>query len=162
MKLWKSKRTGILYGKERGINAYMSVEASLLLPLILFVIVFLMYLCLFWYENCYVKQVAYLSAFRASREEVPKEETAKKEAEALMKLGLVGGMEHQIEAEENLLQIKVRISSVMDFLFPELQLTEETFFTAEGEGVSYKRDPAAYIRGLRVSNLLRKRNFHGN
>lgn len=156
MKLPENERTGILHEKARKISAYMSVEASLLLPLILFVIVFLMYLCFFCYESCYVKQAAYLSAFRASREEVPKAETAKKEAESLMELGLVGGMEHQTEAEENLFRIRVRISSVMNFLFPKLQLTEETFFRAEGEGVSYKRDPAAYIRGLRIGDKLRK------
>ncbi len=55
----------------RKVSGYMTVEASFVVPLVICVFAFLIYLANFMYARCIVNQDCYILAFRASREAEP-------------------------------------------------------------------------------------------
>lgn len=52
---------------ERKWNGYMTVEASLLVPMVLFLCLFLILVCFFLYNRCIISQNNYIDALRESR-----------------------------------------------------------------------------------------------
>ena len=50
----------------RGLNAYMTIEASLIIPLVLGTYFFLIFTCFFLYNKCVLAQDSYVKCYRAS------------------------------------------------------------------------------------------------
>ncbi len=51
---------------KRKVNGYLTVEASMIMPLVIFLMALLIYLTFFLYNRCVLSQDAYILAFRGS------------------------------------------------------------------------------------------------
>lgn len=143
-----------------------TVELSLLMPLLLTLFVFLIYLSFFLYNRVETSANAYICALRGSRmeQEAPKAtyQLMKKESAKLMKESLlaVKGYKEQIEVKGNQVQVTYEISQqvpaalIFDSLFHkdtwEFQVTKKT----------KKLHPVSFIRSCRklsgIKNEKRK------
>lgn len=158
-------------GKRRrngaGPGAYMTVEASLILPLVFCMFVILMYTAIYLYDRCLFTQDAYISCLRESRrkeEGEPSVDPAKIEAE-MQKLTESGyfavrswtgtaGTEKEIVTETGTFRGVARVTPAVfggSILMPD-NIWDMTFSASAG-----KNDPAWMIRSFRRKTfLLRK------
>lgn len=127
-------------------DGFLTVEAAFILPFASILMLLLVYLCSYLYQNCFLNQAAYLAAFRGSRfaENAPADSYTVRQLEELLDLGLLSFGEEEREVNAGALQVKVGLKRATPFsrfesVVPELSVMHK----------SLVRRPVAYIRGLR-------------
>ena len=134
-------------------NAYMTVETSLIVPMILGGIIFTIYLGLYLYNVCIIKQSAYIAALRGSRLTGVTSEAIETYAE--QELGKL--LNHKILANGNVRQeirvsshkVKVGITMDMNMLFFQWITSVSNFGTVESEAEADRINPVDIIRNVR-------------
>ena len=79
-------------------NAYMTLEASLVIPIVIGGIIFILFLGFYLYNVCVVKQGSYIAALRGSQ----LMDATSDEVEAYVQQQLENLVENQILAEEDI------------------------------------------------------------
>ena len=137
-------------------NAYFTVEASMLIPLILGGIIFVIYLGIYLYDVCTLKQVSYIAALRGSQlKNVSGEEIKGYTEQQLNKL-----LEHQILAKEksdtqiNITnsKVKVKVTTKITMPFSEFILKTIGFWKIENKAEANRLNPVDIIRNVRKVN----------
>lgn len=132
-----------------------TVEASLLFPFILSVIVFIMYMSFFLHDRCVMNQSAYQAALRASRVKTGDNKvmsTAERAAGELMEKTVLAtsGVTHSIDVSGS--EIKVRYEGTLRIpagtLFMNIYGSDG--IKVEGSGTAKRKDPIRFIRQCRV------------
>lgn len=137
-----------------------TVEASLLFPFILSVIVFIMYMSFFLHDRCVMNQSAYQAALRASRVKTGDNKvmsTAERAAGELMEKTVLAttGVTHSIDISGS--EIKVRYEGTLKIpagtLFMNIYGSDG--IKVEGSGSAKRKDPIKFIRQCRiVENMI--------
>ena len=137
-----------------------TVEASLLFPFILSVIVFIMYMSFFLHDRCVMNQSAYQAALRASRVKTGDNKvmsTAERAAGELMEKTVLAttGVTHSIDISGS--EIKVRYEGTLKIpagtLFMNIYGSDG--IKVEGSGSAKRKDPIKFIRQCRiVENMM--------
>ncbi|MBQ9990866.1 MAG: pilus assembly protein [Lachnospiraceae bacterium] len=140
--------------KEGRKNAYMTVEASLIMPLVLLGIVFILFLGFYLYNVCILRQVAYTAALRGSLlTEGSNAEIEEYTEEQLMELVgnrliAVEDMEYQVEV--SLTKVKVKIFLQTYSPLTDLFFEKASLWKFEDEAVAKRLDMVSFIRGIRM------------
>ena len=143
-----------MYKKRK--NAYMTVEASLIMPIILGGIVFTIYLGIYLYNVCAIRQAAYIAALRgsqlrnASSSEI--EVYVEQELEKLLSGQILAKNKIGKEIKVSLHKIKVEINTDMKALFTGFISSKTGFWTVEIEAEANRVNPVDIIRNVRKLN----------
>ncbi len=139
-----------------------TVEAALLFPFILSVIVFIIYLSFFLHDRCVMNQSAYQAALRASRIKTGDNKvmgTAQRAAKELMEKTVLAtqNVTHSVDISGS--EITVRYEGVLQIpagvLFMKIAGSDGIKVT--GSGSAKRKDPIKFIRECRmVENLVKK------
>ena len=140
--------------KER--NAYFTVEASMLMPFILGGIIFVIYLGIYLYNVCTLKQVSYIAALRGSQFKTASNEEIKSYTEQQLNQLL----DHQVLAKEKLetkihvtnSKVKVKITTKITTPFVEFISKAIDFWKIENEAEANRLNPVDIIRNVRKIN----------
>lgn len=131
-------------------KAYMTLEASLIVPAAVFIVALLMLLSFYLYTVAYLNQAAYIAAFRGSLAEDGRagKETAAKELEKLLEQAVLPIRNPQADITVSPFRVKVVLEAE----------TGLPSFGSEPEGGGQKiraekeagiRDAVGFIRGMR-------------
>lgn len=135
-------------------KAYMTVEASLLLPLITMGIVFTLYLGFYLYNVCLLRQIAYTAALRGSLQKEGNnaqiEEYTNEQLKDLIsqRLLAIENLESRVEVTFSVVRVKLSMSMQMPlakWFFPGAGLWEFA-----GEAKAKRLEPVTIIRGIRA------------
>ncbi|MCR5282189.1 MAG: hypothetical protein K6E18_02370 [Lachnospiraceae bacterium] len=135
----------------------MTVEAALLLPLLLGVMILLIYVSVFLYNRCAASALAGTAAVMAAGMEHESPAQIKKDLDRYLEEGkthLPMAKEAACEVSVSLLQVKVRVKfrqKVEAMLLP--LANREAEYTAK-ETVQ-RLDPAKYLRTIKIANKAR-------
>ena len=139
-------------------NGYMTIEASMLMPVVTILIVFMLYLGFYLYNVCLLQQTAYTAALRGSLLKKGSREQVRQYTQAQLK-ELIGERLLAISDLEQEVQVtltKVNVSLTMSIKVPFVHLVSEhvSLWNYQAK-VSVKRiDPVSIIRGIRkLENL---------
>ena len=143
-----------MFKKEK--SAYITIEASLVLPLILGGIIFVLYIGFYLYNFATVKQVAYIAALRGSQTRDVSYAEIENYVERQVDELLLG----QILAKENIKKevevfagsIKVKIYTSVKIPFAGLLPFTDNFLEIQGESWVNRTEPIEIIRGIRKIN----------
>ena len=132
-------------------DAYMTLEASFIMPLAVFLIAALMYLSFF------LNQAAYVSAFRGSLCEPDSgrmKATAESELEKLLEERVlpVRNLEKQVRASP--LGVNVSLRAELSLPFPGVRLFTGAGWEIKAEKKALSRDAVAFIRLARKAGNL--------
>ena len=143
-----------MHKKEK--NAYFTVEASLLMPLILGGIIFVIYLGIYLYDVCTLRQVSYIAVLRGSQlKDTSSEEIknyADKQADQLMENQILAKENVQTEISVTKNKVKVNITAKITMPFAEFISEEIGLWNMENEAEAYRLDPVDIIRNVRKIN----------
>lgn len=133
-------------------EGYFTVEASLILPVVLVVLALVLELSFALYQSCFYHQTAYLAALRGALKSGSNEEkyaAAAESLEMLQKRQLIGepGRTQEITAGALYVQIRLRVERA--FAFPGFDVWKEKFWKQEIVQKAWNRDPVLYIRERR-------------
>lgn len=137
-------------------NAYFTVEASMLMPLILGGIIFVIYLGIYLYNVSTLKQASYIAALRGSQlNGVSGEQIKHYTEQQLNKL-----LEDQVLAKERLKmqvlvtssKVKVNISTKITMPFAGFISKTIGFWEIENEAEADRLNPVDIIRNVRKIN----------
>ena len=140
-----------------------TVEASLLFPFILSVIVFIMYMSFFFHDRCVMNQSAYQAALRASRMKTGDNSvmgTAERAANELMNRTVLATSDitHSIEISGS--EVQVRYEGILKI--PAGALFMSIFgsdgIKVSGKGCAKRKDPVKFIRQCRVVEKMVKKD----
>lgn len=137
-------------------NAYMTLEASLVMPIILGSIIFTIYLGFYLYNVCTIEQAAYIAALRGSQ--VTKgslgeiKNYVEKEMEKLLgnRVLLKEQLEQKIDVSSH--KVKVRIMLNMHMPFFHWVSSKVDFWTIEVKEEANRIYPVDIIRNVRKIN----------
>ena len=143
-----------MFKKEK--SAYITIEASLVLPLILGGIIFVLYIGFYLYNFATVKQVAYIAALRGSQTKNVSSAEIETYVEKQVDELLLG----QILAKENIKKevevfagsIKVKIYTSVKIPFMGFLPFTDNFLEIQGESWVNRTEPIEIIRGIRKIN----------
>lgn len=126
-------------------DGYVVVEASFLLPFASILILLLVYLCSYLYQGCFMVQAAYRAAFRGSRYAGYGAEYVEKQLDEILKDEILSFEPEERTVNAGILSVSVSLEKDTPFqkfsrIVPKLETSWKV----------YVRDPAAYIRGLRI------------
>ena len=131
-------------------EGYMTVEASLVLPMILIVTLLVLLLTFYLYAVCFLNQAAYTAALRGSLVmDGTIEETANEELERLLKNRILNIQDIKSEVSVSALTVEVKLEA--DMLLPVtgiLSLTDPVW-KIEVKKEAKIRNASGYIRMLR-------------
>lgn len=141
---------------KKGKNAYMTLEASLVIPFVIGGIIFILYLGFYLYNACVIKQVACVAALRGSQ----LQKATTEEVEAYVQQQLENLLENQMLAEENIDKeirvsagkVKVRINSEMKMPLAEWISSETNLWSIESKAEASRLNPVDIIRNVRKIN----------
>ncbi len=146
------------YKKSNWINAYLSLEASLIVPLIFMLIICFIYLMFFLYDSCLIKQVAYTAALRGSQEkrlsEKEIEQKVNQNIEELIGNRLIMSSEISRVINVSVFQVEVEIQSVVKMPFPNTFIFNMSEWKINEKAVAKRVDPVSYIRGVRKAKEI--------
>lgn len=134
----------------------MTVEASLIMPVILGGIIFTIYLGIYLYDVCFIKQVAYVAALRGSclKNETSQEieNYTKQQLEQLLSKQLLAGK--LIQSEVNVTISKVLVQVHMDIKMPFAEFISPAIklWSIESEAEACRGNPVDIIRNVRKIN----------
>lgn len=131
-------------------EGYMTVEASLVLPMILIVTLLVLLLTFYLYAVCFLNQAAYTAALRGSLVmDGTIEETANEELERLLQNRILNIQDIKSEVSVSALTVEVKLEA--DMLLPVtgiLSLTDPVW-EIEVKKEAKIRNASGYIRMLR-------------
>ena len=145
--------------KKKGFEGSYTVEASLLFPFILTVIIFIMYMAFFLHDRCVMNQSAYQAALRASRVKTGDNKvmgTAERAAGELMEKTVLATTDvtHSVDISGS--EIKVKYEGILKIpagvLF--MNISGSNGIKVEGCGSAKRKDPIKFIRQCRVIENL--------
>lgn len=136
--------------------AYMTLEASLIIPMVLGGIVFILYIGFYLYNSCAIKQAAYIAALRGSQVK----NASSDEIEKYVEQQLDDLLSHQILAKGNIekeikvsiWKVKVKINTDIKMPLAEWLSSITNLWKIEGEAEASRVDPIEIIRGARKLN----------
>ena len=137
-------------------NAYMTVEASMIFPIIFGGILFTVYLGLYLYNVGVIKQVSYIAALRgsqltqASSKQI--ELYVEEELEKLIKDKILGTGEIEKDIRISVNKIKVKIEMKMTVPFMEGIPWGKELWNIKSEVKVNRINPVDIIRGVRRIN----------
>ena len=134
-------------------DAYMTLEASFIMPLAVFLIAALMYLSFYLYTVSFLNQTAYVSAFRGSLCEPDSgrmKATAESELEKLLEERVLP--EKQVRASP--LGVNVSLRAELSLPFPGVRLFTGAGWEIKAEKKALSRDAVAFIRLARKAGNL--------
>ena len=131
-------------------DAYMTVEASFIVPLAVMIFLLLLYWGFFCYDKSVSVQCSYLAALRASNEwELTTSELkqmALEELDTLTEQMILFVKMDERTADANLLNIETEVSGNMDILFSALRGDDMTNWLIDSKKSAYRLKPSSYIR----------------
>lgn len=137
-------------------RAYMTVEASIIMPMIVIVLVFILYIGFYLYDVCVAGQFAYIAALRTSQQkELTMEELeayGKKQLEELVTDRLVVTDTRQEKIKVTVRKIEVEISTMIQMPFSNFISEKMGLWKIRGNGEVVRTDPVKYIRSVRGKN----------
>lgn len=145
--------------KERSLQAYMTVEATFLMPMILGGIIFIIYLGFYLYNCCLLQQAAYTAALRGSLlEERSNSEIRQwtgEELDRLLEQRLLAWKEWGSHVEVSAAEVKVRVWAEGGIPFRGFLSSQIGFWEYETSADAKRLDPVFYIRTLRnIGNII--------
>lgn len=146
------------FSGQKGREGYMTVEASLLMPLIVALIAALMILSFYMYMVCFLNQTAYKAAFRGSC--VPEEDAGRRktvtagELDRLLEERIlpVGNPEKEIHVSGTAVEVILRAR--LELPVPGIWGTEKVVWSVTADKKAQIRDAPAFIRGVRKLRAL--------
>lgn len=143
-----------MYKKQQ--NAYMTLEASLVLPVIFAGIIFAIYLGIYFYDISTMKQVAYIGALRGSQLMNASAEEVKifveQQLEQLLNSKIL--IKENLQKEVKVSYGKVKVKLVINLKIPFMQwISRETKLNViEKEAEAVRVHPVNFIREVRKRN----------
>lgn len=139
-------------------DAYMTVEASFILPAAVMIIVLLLYWGFFCYDKSVSVQCSYLAALRASSEweltTVDAKQLAFKELDKLTEETFLFVKKENLYVDAGLLSIEAGTSGRMEILFSKLRGDDMTQWMFDSKKSAYRLKPSSYIRKYRLSGAV--------
>lgn len=133
----------------------MTIEASVIIPMTVFLIVFIIYLSFYLYNLCIFKQVAYISALRGSQilngTDMEIKTYVEGEIETLIGEKIIFVENWEKEVSVSVTAIDVILCGDMNPLFLS-SFSLETNWDLYGEGKAKRLDPVTFIRLIRESD----------
>jgi len=137
-------------------QAYMTVEASLVLPTVIGGIIFILYLGIFLYNYCTINQTAYIAALRGSQiKNVSTDEIdnyVKKQIDELLFQNILAREEVKKEVRTSIGKVTVKMSTDVNIPFTDLLSAKIHIWEIETEGYANRVNPIEIIRGVRKIN----------
>lgn len=137
-------------------KAYMTIEATLIFPMILGGIIFTIYLGFYLYNACVINQISYIAALRGSQltEGSSKEIRlyVEEQLQQLMKEKLLGKGEIKQGVVVDFSEIKVKVELKMTVPVMEEIPFVEQLWKIKSEAKASRVNPVAIIRGVRKIN----------
>jgi len=137
-------------------QAYMTVEASLVLPTVIGGIIFILYLGIFLYNYCTINQTAYIAALRGSQiKNVSTDEMdnyVKKQIDELLFQNILAREEVKKEVRTSIGKVTVKMSTDVNIPFTDLLSAKIHIWEIETEGYANRVNPIEIIRGVRKIN----------
>ena len=132
-------------------EGYMTLEASFILPVAIILIAGMMVLGFYLYTVVFLNQAAYIAAFRASiSTQSDKESVACQAVEDLLEERILAIEDLETNVTVSLVSVQVEIEAALCLPAPAiLGLTDGTLVVT-AEKKAYLRDPASYIRSMRL------------
>ena len=137
-------------------QAYMTVEASLVLPTVIGGIIFILYLGIFLYNYCTINQTAYIAALRGiqiknvSTDEI--DNYVKKQIDELLFQNILAREEVKKEVRTSIGKVTVKMSTDVNIPFSDLLSAKIHIWEIETEGYANRVNPIEIIRGVRKIN----------
>ena len=137
-------------------QAYMTVEASLVLPTVIGGIIFILYLGIFLYNYCTINQTAYIAALRGiqiknvSTDEI--DNYVKKQIDELLFQNILAREEVKKEVRTSIGKVTVKMSTDVNIPFTDLLSDKIHIWEIETEGYANRVNPIEIIRGVRKIN----------
>lgn len=134
----------------------MTVEASLVMPIVLTGIVFIIYLGFYLYNVCIIREVSYIAALRAGQQKElsnsQQKEFALEQLEQLLEERLLAA--RVIERDVKINSRKIKISVKADFKSPLFGMLPENMkiWTLQCEESASGINPVTIIRGVKKNN----------
>ncbi|MEG1846853.1 MAG: TadE/TadG family type IV pilus assembly protein [Lachnospiraceae bacterium] len=134
----------------------LTVEASIILPLVIIIIALLLYLSFFLYNRCVIAQMSYIAALRGSLSEEKDdritEQNIRQEGTVLLNKRLLA--QNSIRFDNTMASKEVTVSIVSHMRVPFTSLANEVGVRGTWRmeaGKTVKRiDPIDFIRGCRI------------
>lgn len=137
-------------------NAYMTIEASLIFPMILGGIILTIYLGFYLYHASVIKQISYIAALRGSQLTEGSSKEIKiyveEQLQQLIKEKLLGKGELKQEITVVFDEIKVKVEMKMAVPVMEEIPFVEQLWEIKSEAKADRVNPVAIIRGVRKIN----------
>lgn len=137
-------------------QAYMTVEASLVLPTIIGGVIFILYLGIFLYNYCTINQTAYIAALRGSQiKNVSTDEIdnyVKKQIDELLFQNILAREEVKKEVSTSIGKVTVKMSTDVNIPFSDLLSAKIHIWEIKTEGYANRVNPIEIIRGVRKIN----------
>jgi len=128
----------------------MTIEASLIIPIVLGGIVFIMYIGFYLYNFATIKQTAYIAALRGSQlrnvSSAEIENFVEKQVDELLQRQIVAKEDIKKEVKVSMGNIKVKIYTGVKIPFAE------NILEINGESQVNRMEPIEIIRGVRKIN----------
>lgn len=136
--------------KKKNCNAYFTVEATFIIPMVLLLIVLMIQYGFFCYEKSISVQCCYLAGLRASNEwelsQKEMEKFAMDEAEKLLKERALYPIERDISADVTLIGLEVEDKGYMEVLFSLIRKDSVNKLEINSKKSVGKTIPTVYIR----------------
>lgn len=139
--------------KKYRFKGYLSIEASLIMPMIILLFVFIIYFTCYLYNLCLIKQIAYVAALRGSQilngSDAQIKEYVEEELEELLEKPLVyvSELEKSVNVSSN--KVRVELSGKMNIAFYQMQFVKKNQWEIYGVGSANRVDPVTFIRNIR-------------
>ena len=137
-------------------KAYMTIEASLIFPVLLCGIIFIIYIGFYLYNAGTIKQAAYIAALRGSQVKHESLDTVERYVEQELEKMLMNrmlvkeNMENKVKVSLNKVNVEIEFAMKVPFLqwfFPEIKL-----WKIEEKAEAARINPVDIIRNVRKIN----------
>lgn len=137
-------------------SAYMTIEATLIMPLIVGGVIFILYLGFYLYNACTVKQTAYIAALRGSRikkgSSAEIEDYVVKQVDELLQNQMLAREDIHKEIRISMGRINVKITTEIKMPFAGFLSSKVNMWKIEGQAWANRVDTIEIIREARKIN----------
>lgn len=143
-----------MFRKEK--RGYMTIEATMIMPLIIVGIVFIIYVGFYLYDVSVIRQISYVAALRASRQtdftSAQMEQYAKNQLKELIDKRLLAVETWRDEIKVNSRTVRISVSAAVQMPFSGFISEKLDLWRIESEAEVTRINPVKYIRTLRGGN----------
>ncbi len=138
-----------------GLNGFMTVEAVFLFPFLALLLVFLLTVCSYLYQNCFLKKTAYIAALRGSltQEGSLRKSVAYHSLEQLVPEQVLSFGEEKRQVDANFLRVSVtlqRPTPLSGVLSAVTGRSDQGALLIQAKESSLCRDPVSFLRSLHL------------